>query len=321
MTDVTPQEAIEAYLTERSTELSASSIQNHRYQLKQFRLWCERVGVSRLQSIEPIHISRFRRARADEINSNTMYNQLSVVRLFLRFVERMGWSGVPGNDLSESIVLPTRGGKARDRSISADRAGALLDELERYEYASIDHVILALCWTAGVRIGALRSLDLKDLHLDEMYIELNHRPETHTPLKNKVGSEREVNLHGWVCSLLKHYIEDRRIDSTDDFNRSSLLTTRYGRMARSTIRRRVYRLTDCSDYSSTCDCADYSSKCEKAVSPHDIRRSSITAWLDQGHDPSLLASRFDVSERVISDHYDVRSEQQKRELRRDAFNM
>ncbi|MFP9192764.1 tyrosine-type recombinase/integrase [Natrialbaceae archaeon A-CW1-1] len=321
MTDVTPNEAIEAYLTERSTELSASSIQNHRYQLKQFRLWCERVGVSQVQSIEPIHISRFRRYRSDEINSNTMYNQLSVVRLFLRFCERMGWSGIDGHDLSESIVLPSRDGKARDRSISADRAGKILDELERYEYASIDHVIFALSWTAAIRIGALRSLDLKDLHLDERYIEINHRPETHTPLKNKVKSEREVNLHGWVCDILRAWISDRRFDVTDDHSREPLLTTRYGRAARSTIRRRVYRLTDCGGLHRGCDCSNRSSKCDKSVSPHDIRRSSITAWLDQGHDPSLLSARFDVSERVISDHYDVRSEQQKRELRRDAFNM
>lgn len=227
MTEVTVPDAIESYLTERAHELSDSSIQNHRYQLEQFRRWCAGPGeIDSLDDLEPLTISQFRRYRSSELNSNTMYNQLSVVRLMLRFAHRMGWVR---EELPESIVLPTRAGRARDRSIDPDRITSLLDELEKYHYASFDHVLLSLLWTCSLRIGAVRALDVDDLHLDEQWIEMIHRPETDTPLKNGDDSEREINLHGWVCDMLRAWVEDRRPDVNDEHDRTPLLATRHGR--------------------------------------------------------------------------------------------
>jgi integrase len=317
----TVTEAIEAYLTDRQSELSDSSIQNHRYQLKQFRLWCGGAGnIEHLQAIDPIDLSRFRRARSQDINSNTMYNQLGSVRLFLRFCHRMGWVE---EEVPESIVLPTRSGRSRDSSIDPDRISGILDDLEQYQYASADHIILSLLWTCSLRIGALRAIDVdRDVHTDESWLELVHRPETDTPLKNKAGSEREINLHGWVADALRSWIDDRRQDRTDSFGRKPLLATKHGRMARSSIRRSVYTLTACGDLGNGCECdAPIISQCDDVVSPHDVRRSSISAWLDNGTDPTLLSQRVDTSKSTMDRHYDVRDETQKRELRRDAFDM
>ena len=97
--------------------------------------------------------------------------------------------------------------------------------------------------------------------------------------------------------------------------------TTVGRVALSSIRRHVYDLTDCSSINDRCECSDGQKKCEESVAPHDIRRSSITAWLDQGHDPQLISDRCDLSVDTMETHYDVRTPAQKRELRRDAFNM
>lgn len=103
---VTISEAINAYLTERQSELFDSSLQNHRYQLKQFRLWAGGAGgVDSTEGLDPLDLSKFRRYRTDDLNPNTMYNQLSVVGLLLRFAHRMGWVR---EELPESIVLPTR---------------------------------------------------------------------------------------------------------------------------------------------------------------------------------------------------------------------
>ena len=201
MTEVTVPDAVESYLTERSSELSDSSIQNHRYQLKQFRQWCHGAG-----DVNPLDLSRFRRYRSSDLNSNTMYNQLSVVRLFLRFCHRMGWVE---EALPESIVLPTRSGRSRDRSIDADRAGEILDGLERYQFASFNHVLFSLLWTCGMRIGTVRSLDVGDSHLDEQWTDVVHRSETDTPLKNGDDSTREVNLHGWIVDILEELPAER----------------------------------------------------------------------------------------------------------------
>ncbi|RQG95777.1 tyrosine-type recombinase/integrase [Natrarchaeobius chitinivorans] len=312
-------EAIESYLTTRESELSDSSVQNHRYQLKQFHGWTRGEELDGVASLDPIDVMRFRRYRSNDLNSNTMYNQLSVLRLFLRFAHRMGWVG---EELPESIVLPKRDGSARDRSIDPDRVAGLLDQLDTYQYASREHVILSLLWTAGLRIGALRALDARrDVHPRDRFIDLVDRPETGTPLKNGAGSEREVNLHGWVAQVIDDYLADRRIDTVCEYGREPLITSDSGRYSRTSVRRTVYSLTDCGGLTGSCDCSDRSSMCDRSVSPHDIRRSSISAWLDDGQSPDLLAQRFDVSTDTMDKHYDIRSESDKRELRRDAFDL
>jgi len=316
----TVQEAITAYLAEREAELSDSSIQNHRYQLKRWREWCGGAGeLSHIGEVKPLDLSRFRRHRSQSINSNTMYNQLSVLRLFLGFCERMGWvgSGVP-----DSIVLPTRNGAARDSCIDPDRVAAILDSLERYAYGSVDHVILALMWTCSMRISGVRALDIDDVYCNERWVNVVHRPGRGTPLKNKEGSEREVQLHGWVADVLRAWIDDRRPAVTDEYDREPLVASRYGRLAGSSIRMRVYKLTACGGVTDGCECdSDPITKCDEVVSPHDIRRSSISAWLDRGSEPDLLSGRVDTSVSTMEKHYDIRSERQKRELRRDAFDL
>lgn len=312
------QEAEEAYINERETELSDSSIQNHRYQIKQFRQWCSDNSIATIDNIEAIDISRFRRDRSTEINNNTLYNQLSVLRLFLSYCSRMQWCD---EHLSESIVLPRRDGQARHTSIDADRVEAILSELDDYRFASVDHVILSLLWTTGMRIGALRSLDVQDVHTDEKWLNVAHRPTEGTPLKNKNNSERQINIHDWVVDVLDAWMSDRRPNSTDGYGRSPLIATTSGRAARSTIRGHVYRLTACGALGSGCECSDYPSKCPDAVAPHDIRRSSISAWLNKGVDPNLLSDRVDTSEDMMDKHYDVRSASEKRKSRRDAFDM
>jgi site-specific recombinase XerC len=316
----TVEEAIKAYLADRQSELSSSSLQNHRYQLKQFKQWTRGAGsVDNLDDVEPLTLSKFRRYRSNSINSNTMYNQLSVLRLFLRFCHRMGW--VP-ESLPESIVLPTRAGRSRDSSIDPDRVAAILDDLERFEYAGLDHVILSLIWTASFRISGLRALDVDDVKSREQWVNVAHRPGKETPLKNKEDSEREVNLHGWVCDVIDTWIDDRRPDTRDDFGRKPLLASVYGRLAHSSIRERVYNLTACGSLDEGCACgASPVTACDDVVSPHDVRRSSISAWLDDGAEPELLSGRVDTSTKTMEKHYDVRSETQKRELRRDAFDM
>lgn len=316
---VTIDDAIESYLTDRKSELSDSSIQNHRYRLKQFREWARGAGsIDYIDDIDPIDISRFRRARSDDLNSNTMYNQLSCLRLFLRFSHRMGWIE---ETVPKSIVLPTRSGQSRSSSIDPDRVGSLLDNLERYQYASLDHVILSLIYTCSYRIGGLQAIDVGDVHFDEQWIDMRHRPETDTPLKNKTKSEREVNLHGWVAEVLRAWVEDRRPETTDRHGRKPLLSSLCNRLAKSSIRVHVYKMTACGDLNDGCVCSDAASKCDDSVSPHDIRRSSISAWLDDGTNPDLLSQRVDTSKSTMDRHYDIRDKTQKRELRRDAFEM
>lgn len=61
---------------------------------------------------------------------------------------------------------------------------------------------------------------------------------------------------------------------------------------------------------------DDEAKCDEAVSPHAIRRGSITHFLSQDVPVEIVGDRMDVSRDVLDKHYDKRSEEVKLEQRR-----
>lgn len=204
--------------------------------------------------------------------------------------------------------------------------------LHKYEYASMPHVLFALLWDTGFRLGTVRALDVGDYHPDEMYVEIHHRPETDTPLKNQEKAEREVNLHEWVCHTLDDYLADRRPDVTDDHGRRPLLATRNGRAGQTTLRKRIRCLTRPCEYTGecphgrdipTCEATAYAkaAECPGSVPPHALRRSAITYWLNEGHSKELVSDRMNVSKKILDKHYDGRTKSEKRELRREMFEM
>lgn len=182
-------------------------------------------------------------------------------------------------------------------------------------------------------MGTLRAVDLGDYHSEKQFIEVEHRAETGTPLKNKYGAEREVNLHEWVCDVIDDYVEMYRHDITDDHGREPLITTEQGRPVRSNIRGHINSMTRPCVYAGrcphdrdpdSCEAAqrrDAAARCPGSVPPHAIRRSAITAWLNDGHTKELLSDRMNVSVKTLEKHYDARTESEKRELRREEFGM
>jgi integrase len=165
-----------------------------------------------------------------------------------------------------------------------------------------------------------------------MYVEAVHRPDSGTPLKNKDPAERQLNLHEWVCVIVDDYIDGRRHEVTDEEGRRPLFTTKEGRAHRTTLRKQVRLMTRPCEYSNDCpydrsieDCeaTAYSkaAQCPGSVSPHPLRRSAITEALNEGHSKELVSDRMDVSTDVLEKHYDARSESEKRELRREMFDI
>lgn len=215
-----------------------------------------------------------------------------------------------------------RGERQRDETLDAETAEEILEFLSKYHFASRDHVLIAVLWETGTRIGAIRSLDVDDVYLGEKYLDLVHRPDEGTTLKNGKSGERPVAITDELAALLEEYVENTRLDIVDEHARHPLLTSETNRLARSSIRRAVYRTTAPCYRGNPCpDCNNGSNnRCPEAVNPHAIRRGSITHYLPKDVPVEVVSDRMNVSRDVLDQHYDQRSKEVKLEQRRGYLN-
>jgi site-specific recombinase XerD len=314
-----PETGVELFIEHKATDCAASTVQNHRYRMKHFLEWCDETGTENLNDLSGRDIQRYRLwlADGDDINAITMKNMMSGFRVFLE------WAGsieAVTENLYQKLMIPrVRGNReSREDILETERAEELLAHLSRYKYASMHHVLLAFLWETGMRMGAAHSVDVDDVDLDVERIELVHRPEQGTTLKNGEGGERLVAISSELAEMLADHIDTIRHDVVDDYDRRPLLTTEYGRMCRTTMRRKIYEITAPCYLNNDCpDCEEGDDrKCPEAVSPHAIRRGSITHYLTEDVPVEVVSDRMDVSRKVLDKHYDKRSAEVKLEQRR-----
>jgi integrase len=112
---------------------------------------------------------------------------MSTIRVFLKWCGSV--EAVP-SDLYEKVMVPrvSDAESRRDETLVTETAETILDHLARFHYGSVEHAVLALLWDTGIRIGAANSLDVQDVDIDEEWIQLEHRSETGTMLKNGRGA-------------------------------------------------------------------------------------------------------------------------------------
>lgn len=322
-----PATAKEMYLDERRHELAERTIRSHGYRLDQFVRWCDENGIENLNDLTGRDIHRFRvkRRNTDGLATASMKGQLATLRIFLRFCASID---AVESGLAEKILLPTTtADDAREELLEKERAFAVLDHLEQFRYATLEHAFLEVLWHTGLRIGAATSLDIDDYDRNEQYLELEHRPDEGTPLKNGTKSERLVGLSDHVCEVLNDWLDVNHPHLEDDQGRSPLFATSRDRLSRNRGRTIAYQYTRPCVYQDICphdrefdECeagpTEYAHKCPSALSPHPIRRGSITYHLQEDTPEKVVSDRMDVGVDVIERHYDQRSAREKLKQRR-----
>lgn len=322
------EDAIETYLTDRGDELSEQTRNSHRYRLQHLPRFCDEEGIKTIEELTPMAFTRYKRwrKRDGDLNRTSLHTQLSTLRVFVQWCENM--SMLP-NDTHEAIRPPSLndGEGRRTTRLDSDVANHILEYLSRYRRAQRGHVVMRLMWRCALRIGAVNALDVDDYYPGEKQLAVVHRPDQGTPLKKASNGERRVSLNDKTCEVLDDYIEMHRHNVTDDHGREPLITSEYGRLSKSSMRRTVYRWTQPCQYTNECPHERVISECEaegytntkgcpSSKSPHDIRRGSITHFLSEDVPKEIVQDRCDVSPDVIDDHYDTRSESEKAEQRR-----
>ncbi|GAA0676251.1 tyrosine-type recombinase/integrase [Natronoarchaeum mannanilyticum] len=331
---VTPETAIEEYLESRTHEISESTLQNLRYRLKQFRLWAEDAGIEDMRELDGHDCERWKLAR---VNAGLAPITIQMhMRSFRQFIRWCGIVGYTEEALHELIRIPdvNKDDRRRDDALSFKRAKRIKSYLQKFEYGSFQHILFGIFWHTAMRMGSARALDVDDIEYADdgtMYLAVRHRPETDTPLKLGSEGERNVSVSDpELASAVDDYVQHQRPDVVDEYERTPLLTTRNGRASKTKIRVSVYRTTqpclmdDCPHGKDpkTCEFLSHNKAggCPSAVSPHAIRRSAITAHLDQGIPKEIVSERASVSVDTLTEHYDVRSKEMARTTRQEYID-
>jgi site-specific recombinase XerD len=328
-----PDKALDKYLTHReNNDVSDKTLESHRYRLQHFIRWCKQEDIETLDQLSIRNLQDYKHWRKNDgdLNNVSWHTQMVTFRVFIQWAEN--YQAVTPR-LSDRLEIPhiEPDEDARDTVFEKGRANDILEYLGQLHYASRRHALFKLMWHTGIRVGTVRGLDLKDYNRSERYIEITHRPAEDTALKNKTKGERPITLAQPEANVLNDYIDKVRIETTDQFGRDPLFTTKNGRPHRGTIRQWIYKLSrPCTYNGGNCphgremdDCeamtVQKASKCPSSFSPHTIRRSSITKWLSEDVPPEAVSDRMNVNDEALEKHYDKRTEKGKMEQRKGYF--
>ena len=328
---LTPSRAKTLYLESRSDELADRSLKLHEKHVGSFVEWYTDKGgeETNMNDVTARVVHEYKLHIKDGFAQSTLSIYLSTVRQFIEFCESI--DGVAGGT-AEKIVLPDRDRNACTEMLDPEEAETILAYLRKYHYGSRTHALMTVLWHTGIRTGTAQALDVSDLDEERERLRIRHRPDTETPLKNGDTAERFITLSGDVTEVLADYVTENRHAVTDEYGREPLFTTKRGRPAKNSIRRSVYAATrpcatgrDCphGEDPDTCEAAQRTNdacKCPSTVSGHPVRRGSITHFLRRDVPEKVVSDRMNVSQDVLDEHYDRRTEDEKAEQRRQFLS-
>lgn len=320
--------AIERFLTDKEPEVTEKTHYNYSTSLRMMRRWCDDNRIPTVGQLDLERIQAYKEYRLQRVKPITARNDMRVVRQFTEFLAAIG--AFPA-DAPQLIRIPrtTDDDDVADTFLTKDEADAILTHLQKFEYASSRHIVALIFWKTGMRISGLRALDVEDFDPIRPALELRHRPDTGTPLKNKHRSERDVLLTEETAAIIQEFIENRRPDVTDDNGRHPLIATDNGRRVHSSIQKLIYTATRPCTYNggscpfdrdpATCKAVknNFAHECPGSVSPHALRRGYVTAARNAGQPRDVTKDRTNMSDKVMEKHYDKGSYDEKAERRRE----
>jgi len=322
--DLSPREARDRYLRRRKPDSTDKSIHGWEYRLKIFVEWCESVGITTVGELRRYDIDEFYELRSADIAPATLEGEMWTLKMFLDFLEDLG---AVDDGISDAVRIPDldEEDRSNDTKLHTDDAMALLDYYRNNEsdYGTRRHAFLELAWFTGARQGGINALDIRDCHFGENpYVEFRHRPDSGTPLKNKLGGERPVAITRETADVLQAYIDGPRYDVRDDHGRQPLISSAKGRPHTNTLRVISYLATIPCLHSPcphgkeeiACNWTEYAhaSKCPSSRSPHQIRTGAVTWLLNKGWPPEDVAERVNASVKTIEQHYDKADPEERR---------
>jgi integrase len=312
---MTPRKLHDEWQDVLATNTSGSTPDTYRRRVVKFVEWCESQGIMNINAVDGRDIKEYRDHREPKVGTSTLKNELRTVRQFLQYgVSLEAVEPALVEKMSLQIPSLSKGEESSDLSIDRDRMMGILDHLDKFHYATRDHAMMLLMWDTGGRISDLRAVDVDDFDPDARTVTFQNRPMSDTRLKNGDSSERMNVIDEETVDVLQDYRQVHRKEKTDDYGRTPLLTSKFGRPSDSTIRRRCYFVTQpcftagCphGEEPTTCQYREHGheSKCPSSLSPHVIRTGRITDLRNRGVRIQHVSGRVDAIPETIRTYYD-----------------
>jgi len=321
------QDAVDEYIEANRSGWKGDTPETYRYRLNRFIIYCEtEIEKESLNNLECDDIADFRPYLDDEYKPKSKQDTLKLLRQFLKFAANRLWVPPYFHDFVEIPTIDTED-EVRDEIINYEDLEAALKQLNKFHYASTEHVVVLLIADVGLRLGTMRALDVGDFVKQPYRLKLRHRPETGTRLKHARDSERDVRITDETAEVLQDYIDSKRPSVTDEYGRQPLIASDNGRLSGSMCRKYMYRWTqpcrmgmDCPEGRDPeeCDAAqrlDSASQCPESKSLHPGRKGYITYMDAKGVNLQDIADRCDVSPEMIKKHYSKVDKKQEAENR------
>lgn len=289
----------------------------------------DEAGAKTLNTLTSDEIQRFKERRLEQVKTITLKTDMTCIEDFIRFCEHI--DAVPdGLHLMVRVPKSTHQDEVATSILTQREAAAILDYLDKHEYATLRHVIAIVLWKTGMRRSGLYALDVGDFEDGaKPCLRIRRRPKTGTPLKNKHRGERDVRISRETADVIADFLKWNHTGGTDGHGRTPLLMSTHGkRCESSTIQRNVYTVTRPCYYTGECpidrnieDCEATSyntaSKCPGSVGPHALRRGYVTESLNAGQPRDVTADRVDMTIEVLDKHYDHATKEEKMERREE----
>lgn len=235
-------DVVEFYLDTNPWDVQPNTLTAYRGRLKHFQAFCTVHDIEDLGNVRPNTLDEFqnylREASSLEATSS-IKGCLAALRKFLQYCERRG---VFDHGFHKLVILPTvsKHEGQDERWLARESTEEIVDHLETYRLFTKEHVVWAILAETRIRQSTLYALDLDDYDAEERYLTVVNREETGTRLKNGYRAERELSISKDAARTIDGYIQENRNAVTDDHGREPLVTTRNGRLQKSTIRQYVY---------------------------------------------------------------------------------
>ena len=203
-------ELFKKYLKER--DLSDRTIKNYLSDILHFRKWLTDLYQEErdLESTEQDDIKAYRQELLDikRQKATSINRRLQSIKIYFKFLNIILNSV---NDPAEKIKFVRRGKPNKPQSINKTEVRLLLNAAKqsRYGLARRNYAIIQLMLQAGLRVGEICRLQIRD-------IKINERSGSVRVIDSKGIKERAVPLNSSVRNALKKYLEEKKdVKETD----------------------------------------------------------------------------------------------------------